>query len=85
MSDGSLDMQFMWQSEVTSRAFVNFPIFLKILFHQFPCRLMKLLLDTESGDHVKYPFIKQDKIKALKLEPGPGIGIIALDGEVYRI
>ena len=45
-------------------------------------RLMKLLLDTDSGDHVAYPWIKQDKMSAMLIEPAEGVGIFALDGEV---
>ena len=52
------------------------------LHRAFDRRLLHFVFDTESGSHVQLKWIKQDKIKALKIEPAQGIGILAVDGEV---
>ena len=47
-------------------------------------RLLRLLLDTESGTYIQEPYVRYEKVQAFLLEPEQGTkyGILDLDGEV---
>ena len=81
-ADGMLDLQYILRSDASTSKHVFYDCKRKVFTL---CSLLRLFMDSESGDHVYFPFFRQDKIKAFKLEPAEGVGIIALDGEVRYI